>query len=289
MQRYYTREMMDMFNVSRKQLRYYEEKGLLRDVLRDEKNGYRYYNAEHVRQMIAILGMKDLNLGTDKIREILYSESVLDVKEAMSDKLLEAKEEVDRSMEQYAKTMEVYNRIMEGFINSSSGAEVDENGNLRRYEVVNVQPRDAISLSYMETFDDPDDTFIRKAAEIQCMSDKVNVLDKLNVTYVFYDHFDTESNVFNNEVRLTKVTMAIRDRNKESDHYEHFQGFRGISTLHRGYITEGLQQTYHDLIEWGKAQGYKLKNESYEEWNLSFTMLNTFENWIVRIIIPIDE
>ena len=290
MPRYYTREMMDMFNVSRKQLRYYEDKGLLRDVPRNEDNGYRYYTIEHVKQMIAIMGMKDLNLSSDKIKDILYAGSVSDVKEVMQDKLVEAKKDVAFSMSQYIKIVEIYNRIMEGIIYNSAPEFVpDLNGNLGMYEVVNVAPRDAISVSYTETFQDPESIFIRQLADIQRLSSEVEVYDKLNVTFVFYDHFDSETNTFDGKEHLSKVTMKVQNKNKPSAHYEHFKGFRGVSTLHRGFPTDGLEETYHELIDWGKSQGFKLKNVSYEEWNLSLSVSNAEDGWLMRIIIPIDE
>ena len=83
--------------------------------------------------------------------------------------------------------------------------------------------------------------------------------------------------------------MKVQNKNRPSSHYEHIKGFRGISTFHRGFPTDGLEQTYHDLIEWGKSQGYRLKNVSYEEWNLSLSISNSKDGWLMRIIIPIDE
>ena len=290
MPRYYTREMMDMFNVSRKQLRYYEDKGLLRNVPRNEENGYRYYTIEHVKQMIAIMGMKDLNLSSDRIKDILYADSISDVKDVMQQKLSEAKKEVSVSMGQYIKIIEMYDRIMEGIIyNTSPEYKSDENGNLGMYEVINVPARDVISLSYMETFQDPDSIFIKQLAEIQSLSNEVDVYDMLNVTFIFYDHFDTETNTFDGKEHLSKVTMKVQNKNRPSSHYEHIKGFRGISTFHRGFPTDGLEQTYHDLIEWGKSQGYRLNNVSYEEWNLSLSISNSKDGWLMRIIIPIDE
>lgn len=290
MPRYYTREMMDMFNVSRKQLRYYEDKGLLRNVPRNEDNGYRYYTIEHVKQMIAIMGMKDLNLPSDKIKDILYADSISDVKEVMQHKLDDAKKDVAFSMGQYIKVMEMYNRIMEGILyNSSPEYQSDVNGNLGMYEVVTVPPRDVISMSYMETFQDPDSIFIKQLAEIQSLSKAVDVYNMLNATFIFYDHFDVETNTFDGKEHLSKVTMRVQNKNKPSNNYEHIKGFRGISTFHRGFPTDGLEATYHDLIEWGKSQGYNLKNISYEEWNLSLSISNSEDGWLMRIIIPIDE
>ena len=214
MPRYYTREMMDMFNVSRKQLRYYEDKGLLRNVPRNEDNGYRYYTIEHVKQMIAIMGMKDLNLPSDKIKDILYADSISDVKEVMQHKLDDAKKDVAFSMGQYIKVMEMYNSIMEGILyNSSPEYQSDVNGNLGMYEVVTVPPRDVISMSYMETFQDPDSIFIKQLAEIQSLSKSVDVYDMLNATFIFYDHF---ADMVSTLSRLAIISVGDYVPNKHS-------------------------------------------------------------------------
>ena len=44
-------EIAEFFNVSRKAIRLYEKKGIIKPVEVDPTNGYRYYSAEQVQQL----------------------------------------------------------------------------------------------------------------------------------------------------------------------------------------------------------------------------------------------
>lgn len=64
-------EIADFFGVSRKAIRLYEKKGILRPVKTDAANGYRYYSAEQVQQLNALLELKALGFSLDEIKMIL--------------------------------------------------------------------------------------------------------------------------------------------------------------------------------------------------------------------------
>ena len=64
-------EIADFFGVSRKALRLYEKKGILKPVKTDAANGYRYYSAEQVQQLNALLELKALGFSLDEIKMIL--------------------------------------------------------------------------------------------------------------------------------------------------------------------------------------------------------------------------
>ena len=64
-------EIADFFGVSRKAIRLYEKKGILNPVKTDAANGYRYYSAEQVQQLNALLELKALGFSLDEIKMIL--------------------------------------------------------------------------------------------------------------------------------------------------------------------------------------------------------------------------
>ena len=68
-------EIADFFGVSRKAIRLYEKKGILKPVKTDAANGYRYYSAEQVQQLNALLELKALGFSLDEIKMILDGKS----------------------------------------------------------------------------------------------------------------------------------------------------------------------------------------------------------------------
>lgn len=63
-------EIADFFGVSRKAMRLYEKKGIIKPVEVDPENGYRYYSTEQVQQLNALLELKALGFSLDEIKTI---------------------------------------------------------------------------------------------------------------------------------------------------------------------------------------------------------------------------
>lgn len=64
-------EIADFFGISRKAIRLYEKKGIIKPVKVDAANGYRYYCAEQVQQLNALLELQALGFSLDEIKGIM--------------------------------------------------------------------------------------------------------------------------------------------------------------------------------------------------------------------------
>ena len=64
-------EMAEFFGISRKAMRVYEKKGIIKPVKVDDENGYRYYSAEQVQQLNALLELKALGFSLDEIKMVI--------------------------------------------------------------------------------------------------------------------------------------------------------------------------------------------------------------------------
>ncbi len=64
-------EIADFFGISRKAIRLYEKKGIIKPVKVDPTNNYRYYSAEQVQQLNALLELKALGFSLDEIKKII--------------------------------------------------------------------------------------------------------------------------------------------------------------------------------------------------------------------------
>ncbi len=68
-------EIAEFFGVSRKAVRLYEKKGIIKPVEVDVQNGYRYYSAEQVQQLNALLELKALGFSLDEIKTVMDGET----------------------------------------------------------------------------------------------------------------------------------------------------------------------------------------------------------------------
>lgn len=64
-------EIADFFGISRKAIRLYEKKGIIKPVKVDAANGYRYYSTEQVQQINALLELKALGFSLHEIKMVI--------------------------------------------------------------------------------------------------------------------------------------------------------------------------------------------------------------------------
>ncbi len=89
-------EIADFFGVSRKAIRLYEKKGIIKPVEVDAQNGYRYYSAAQVQQLNALLELKSLGFSLEEIKSVLDGETT---KERLSDVLEKKRQAWQETME----------------------------------------------------------------------------------------------------------------------------------------------------------------------------------------------
>lgn len=68
-------EVAAFFDISVKAVRIYEKKGILVPAFVDPESGYRYYTANQLHQLGALLELKALGFSLDEIKEVMVGES----------------------------------------------------------------------------------------------------------------------------------------------------------------------------------------------------------------------
>ena len=112
-------EIADFFGVSRKAMRLYEKKGIIKPTEVDVMNGYRYYSAEQVQQLNALLELKTLGFSLDEIKMIIDGEKA-------KAPFLEMLEKKRRAWQEAADAAKYKEECLENIINNVRGSESAE-------------------------------------------------------------------------------------------------------------------------------------------------------------------
>lgn len=88
-------EFARMAQVSRRQLRHWDEKGLLHPFKVEENSGYRYYSSSQLTVLNRIVVLKELGLSLDQIRRFIEDDVSLDEMQGM---LLLRKAEIEQQV-----------------------------------------------------------------------------------------------------------------------------------------------------------------------------------------------
>lgn len=90
-------ELADFFGISRKAIRIYEKKGMIKPVKIDDLNGYHYYSTQQIYQINVILELKAMGFSLEEIKTVIDGETT---KEQLVDLLI-------RKRQAWKETMDV--------------------------------------------------------------------------------------------------------------------------------------------------------------------------------------
>lgn len=287
MERFSTNKVCQMCNVSRKQLRYYEEHGLLSPVPRNDANNYRYYTQQHLCAIVAAKALRNIDMSLTEMKDIIYGRNVEAIQKSIQKQLTASREALEESLIRYEQSTLEYTKLMEA-ISVLKIHDLKANTDFH-YEVVERPAQSVISLRYRTDFEDANGLDINYLPLIQNEAQSVNAtaLSISALIYITYNHFDSQACTFNNEVHDFKIAVPVANAGAHSQHLDHIPAFQGVSAIHIGSPkNERLYQTYMALLQWAKTQGYHLENWSVEEWLISPMITNNSDLWMIRVMIP---
>ena len=281
-QRYTTHEIAALCHVTRKQLRYYEEAGLLRGVTR-EGNNYRSYTPEQIYQLVGAKCLREADLPAREIASMLYAEDFPALQQLLTGQITRAKSRLERALKQYEQILSLHTELV-----SAALAREREAHAPARYPVLQVPSRQVVALSYRSTWQDDQYMDVYNLARILSVAERVHTLQFGALLYLTSGHFDSRSCTFSQEIHDYEIAIPVLDEEVPCSCYRTLPAFTGLSALHIGDPkNESLSSTYLGLLHYAREQGIELMARSVEEWLASPMMTSRKELWTIRIIIPI--
>lgn len=286
--RYSTNRICQLCGVSRKQLRYYEERGILSPVPRHGGNNYRYYTQDHIYEIVAAKALKNIDMSLSEVKDVIYGKNVGSIQLSFQQQMNEARENMEVSLRRYEQSAILCTRFAEAL--TFLRLHDLQQDSSTAYGIVEHPEQNVVSLSYSATFEDEGCCDIEYLPQLQMIAEEVNAISFGSLIYVTYDHFDSRTCVFDRQIHDYKIAAPVLDRNKPSEHYDTIPAFRGVSAFHVGSPKEErLYSTYMGLLHWARGQGYELENWSVEDWLISPMITNNKNLWLIQIMIPFKQ
>lgn len=116
-------ELADFFGVSRKAIRLYEKKGIIKPVEVDAANGYHYYSTEQVQQLNAILEFKAMGFSLNEIKTVIDGETT---KEQLLSALVRKQQAWQEAMNAAKYKAECLENIISNLQNSQAAEKMTE-------------------------------------------------------------------------------------------------------------------------------------------------------------------
>ncbi len=270
-------EFSKIAHVSSRQLRHYDQLGLLKPVYTDPTTGYRYYSAKQLPQLNRILALKEMGLSLEQIKRLLADNISLDELRGM----LEMKKAQIEQMvyEELARIRRIESRI----------EQIDVEGQMGDYDVVVKSVPAQRYLSMREVCHSPEMTVQFASRLYQTLPSQVGqgVLGAF-VMVLYSEEFDPThldlglgfvvgdavaddfALALDAETRLTVSTLpAVRE----------------MLTITRFGVN---QNCYNVLAMWAEANGYRLYGQMREV-VLQFAPPDSLDDLVMEIQYPAER
>lgn len=289
-ERYRAKEVMDLCDVTRKQLLYYEKKGFLKDVERDEENNYRYYSQLNINQLFIMKESLSMGYSLDDIYDISMRGDVATMRRCIDGRMDLAREDFFRSMAQYEQTTKKYAQFMEGILYLESYQQMQKEGiSWQRCELYTWPLQKCITARNSGT---PFDAQSDNQARISELYIHAREQDLKTCGPLFFQ--------FRNLVRKDAAEIELTDREmvlgfpvldltgQRSD-LTALGGIECASTIHVGGYDESLHETYKKLLAWCREEQLMLTGDSIELYLLGGEMMTNPDQYVTRILLPLAK
>lgn len=271
-------EFAQIAQVSGRQLRFYDQLGLLRPAHIDQQTGYRYYSIRQLPRLNSILALKELGLSLEQIKPLLEGEMSPTKLRAM---LTLKRAQVEHSLrEEEARLRHIESRI----------AQIDKSGSIEGFDIVvkPVPPTPFLSLNCL--CDDMDEVvrLVRNVAEEGARQIKPSVRDKLMI--IARNDIDSEKFDLDIGFSLTRPTnAAVRIAGDLVLRASELPAVEMMATIVRPGTNAESHTSFNAVGRWIETNNYRIAGPCREVFLEPITGPPGFEGALVEIQFPIQQ
>ena len=279
---------MDLCDVTRKQLLYYEKKGFLKDVERDEENNYRYYSQLNINQLFIMKEYLSMGYSLSDIYDISMRGDVATMRRCIDSRMDSAREDFFRSMAQYEQTTKKYAQFMEGILYLESHQQLLEAGAAGPMCELYTWPlQKSITANSSGTpFDEQADNQAR-ISELYINTSKRDLKTCGPLFFQFKQLIKEDLTEIEMTDRDMVIGFPVLDLPDGRNGIDTIGGIECASTIHVGPYDESLHETYKVLLTWCRERALKLTGDSIELYLLGGEMMTNPEHYVTRILLPL--
>lgn len=278
-------KMAKLCNVSPKQLRYYDDNGILSPALKDEDTLYRYYTDEQVREVLLLKELREMDISLKEISDIIAERDVYRIKNKLRECLERASDDVKSALNKYNRITELYIRMSE--VADLLGKNDEMHDNNLDIKLVELPIWRVVFTRYESKWNVEEYFTIERRTELYKILDEFDIHPQSSLMAIFHGGFMHQFSKKAEDQKGDLEVLFTVDNVKDCPHTRKFGGFRAVTATHIGHY-RGQLKTYHLMEEWAERQQLKISNVSIEEYVNSVTMTKDESQLVTRLYIPLQ-
>lgn len=287
---YKIQDVMKFCDMSRKQLLYYEEKGLLTGVHRDCNNNYRWYDQSHINRLFIIREYLSMGYSLNDISKILINGDIPTMDDCINRRMDEARHDYYESMQHYEQIANKYLQLKEGLsLLRMWRLYGNQRSDERMCEVISYPVQRTI------TFEGRGCPTSSASYSQACIADLYIEMRKYGLhangplQFLFRSLVSEDATEMKRgDVDVLRSFPIVDISGRYRDMTE-IGGFICATAVHVGGYDESLIKTYEILLSWCRKQGLKLQGDSLELYLIGVEMAPEKDSRVTRILLPLKQ
>lgn len=280
--KYTVGQIADLCDISKKQLRYYDQIGLLVPEYRDVMTSYRYYTDNQIEEVLLIKELRRLNISLDNIGKLLAKRNITQLQAVLQEQLSVLRAEISRQQRQYDQVIDALIRIMQ----SSSLAFEQYRQDIKLVSF----PEKMVCFTRYVSASNANKLFINRRAELIkiCEACGIHIIGP-NYAIFHSDYIEQFAEKDKEVYSDLEVCYEFADTQPSASGAKYIRtipSFKAVSCLHFGHYRD-MMPTYRSIECWAMKNGLELSSASIEEYLVGATNTSNPNDYITKLYIPL--
>ncbi|MCE5188765.1 MAG: MerR family transcriptional regulator [Eubacteriales bacterium] len=284
-------EMAETCGISPRQLRYYDQIGVIRPSYRNPENGYRYYSEDQIEPLLFLKELKQIGISNDSIQRLFINRDVDQLVQELQINLTMVEQEIQAAFARYHNIVNalVLNTRALAYLHGEEAILSSEYSQFR-ISIVKVPAVKILYLQFDEDLEYGDrNAYINHVVELTRLAESTKL--KLADTKMFIRHANlrlrTGEESFEKKSTYEFAQEIVSENIPENlVNVKTFGGFQALCTVNVGALTS-TPQAYEILPKWARDHNLAISDTSVEEYMVDALTSSDEDRFVTRITIPL--
>lgn len=276
-------DMAKICSISARQLRYYDEMGVIKPSYRNPDNGYRYYTEDQIAHVVFLSELKSIGISNESVQRLFVSRDVDQLVQELQINLAIAEVEIENALNKYKRIVNalVQNTRTLAYLHGNDAIESEENDYF--WISMTYVPEMKVIYSEHEFYCGSSNTmsYVQEIAKLKKSAEEQHL--SLNNSSIGICHSSGKP-VFElaREVKINTHIDAI-------ENIKTFGGFRAVSTVSVGSPLIERNNAYSHIKEWASRRNLQLADTSMEEYLIDSLSSDDMSRFVTKIHVPVID
>ena len=170
-------DMAKLCGISARQLRYYDQIGVIRPSYRNPSNGYRYYTQDQIEPLFFLKELKDLGISNDSVQRLFINRDVEQLVQELQINLHSVEQEIQAALARYRNIVNalVHNTKALAYLH---GQEAIESAVYGQYwiSITRIPPTKILFIRYENELDHNDrNDYINRVVDLMRLAESMHL------------------------------------------------------------------------------------------------------------------